>query len=217
MRKKKSAASLPLLNPDRPQECLQCGHCCRIILLGLSPRDLRAEYDRWLCSSAPLKGGETVSDIHLIYPMLVGTCRGVWVHPDTKERRYVYGPCRHLGRKGKKAICRIHGIRGGICRNYPYYRQFRQLEIAAQALGPNPGYIRGCGYNASKKDGHRPAGFVKRKLIPLMLEEQEVDVMMNTKIVKASRKRADRKLEDTCKKLEQPKRKAGKRRGKTNR
>ena len=157
---------------DEGPHCCQRGDCCCYVLLSTSPRALAREYNT-VCGSMCDKTVVPMDGIALIYPMLTGTCRGKWRNPDTGEIRYGYGPCRHLGTDAAgKAICHIHQVKPNMCRNYPFYRHGRQTEMAAVSVGPNPGYMRGCGYNVSKRDGFTPRQF-DDFLIPLDTSEQE--------------------------------------------
>jgi Fe-S-cluster containining protein len=160
--------------PTSQKECCRSGQCCQVILLSSSPGEMEREYRRWLFSGndAVEARSRQMSDIHLLYPMLSGTCRGKWKHPDHSEPRYVYGPCRHFQKDPDgKAVCLIHHVKPYMCYAFPFYRTGRQTEMAAQALGPNPGYMRGCGYNTDPKDGFRLEDF--EKLTPLESHEQE--------------------------------------------
>ena len=168
-------SGLDVVNPE--PECCRSGNCCRVILLGESPRRLEDDYRRWKNAGTAVASEtsfRSLAEAYLFYPMLTGTCRGKWKHPDTGEYRYVYGPCNFFAVDAKKqAICKIHHIKPYMCYAFPYYRAGRQTERAACSMGPNPGYMAGCGYNKDPKDGWHLRDFAKNKLIPLEPEEME--------------------------------------------
>jgi len=132
------------------------------------PATLAEEYRRRLLEGDKVPVfNDRLHEIALLYPALTGTCKGKWHIPGTGEIRYVYGPCNFL--KGKK--CVVHHIKAHMCAGYPYYRRGRQTEMGASACGPNPSYIKGCGFNVSKVDGWTAKDF--RKLEKLTPQEQE--------------------------------------------
>lgn len=146
--------------------CKRSGMCCEHILLDVSPSQLRRDYELWVNGSIT-HGQARFSDIHVIFPMLEGRCRGKWKNPHCGSVRYVYGPCKNLtyetveqdGQQVKLAGCSIHAHRPQLCRNYPYYRAGRVMEMTASGKGQSPGYMQGCGYNADAEAGFAPKLF----------------------------------------------------------
>jgi Fe-S-cluster containining protein len=90
-------------------KCKRCGTCCDNMALGVSPEELKKYYYNW---KDDVKDTDRASSIDLIYPMLI--FKGY----DKKVKRYRY-KCKHLIRKGKKAICSIYPIRpDALCAQY---------------------------------------------------------------------------------------------------
>ena len=150
---------------DQPA-CKRTGMCCEHVLLSVSPSQLRRDYELWVNNSITY-GQARFTDVHVIFPMLEGRCRGKWRNPHDKSLHYVYGPCKNLthemierdGEQVRVAGCSIHAHRPGLCRNYPYYRSTRALEMGATPENANPGYMQGCGYNAQADAGWAPQTF----------------------------------------------------------
>lgn len=147
---------------------------------------LERDYRRWLREGphgrSPVFGGDSmppVEEIFLIWPMIKGTCRGLWTNPHDGTQRYVYGPCHHLGTEkvdGKQlACCLIHDIRPRLCHGYPCYGRtsMRPVESSANGTPTNPGYMRGCGYNEQKDAGFRLRDFNAKTIRPLRDDEKE--------------------------------------------
>lgn len=134
--------------------CVRTGMCCNSVLLSFSPRQLRESYRAWRDSKT--EDIIRLQDIYLIFPMLEGKCRGKYTSPNGTTR-YVYGPCANLGTEqidGKLvAKCRIHADRPKLCSGYPLYDQEQQVRMGNSVPNPNPGYMKGCGYNADKEVG----------------------------------------------------------------
>jgi hypothetical protein len=147
-----------LAEPRCPKpECGRSGQCCHFVLLDMSPRRLWEDYADW-SKNPNLKYSDAraihFDDIHLVYPMLTGHCRGKWVNPHCGTVRYVYG-CKHISLKEDESVCTIHEIRPQMCRAYPFYGK-QPMEMGAVAQDANPGYMRGCGYNTDPDAGFSP-------------------------------------------------------------
>ncbi len=160
-------------NP-REAHCYRSGQCCRFILIDSSPRQLRRDYADWNYNPN-LKYSEAKAihfdEIHLIYPMLSGRCRGKWKNPYCKTIRYVYGPCSHLHSKDDTPACTIYEIRPRMCRAYPYYGKL-ELEMSVSAQEVNPSYMKGCGFNTNSEVGFS-AEEIMAGLTPLDDDEKE--------------------------------------------
>jgi len=158
--------------------CIRTGMCCENVLLALSPRQLREGFRNWRDDKP---NTTRLTDIWLIAPMLEGRCRGKYLLPSSRpgcpKFKYVYGPCKNLayedGPKGKRmATCTIHEDRPHLCRGYPMYGAQESVEMRADAVNHNPGYMKGCGYNADPKDGTAPEEFGPKKLLALSKDEK---------------------------------------------
>lgn len=138
--------------------CVRTGMCCNYVLLSYSPRQLRESYRAWKDSKEGV-GIVQLQEIYLIFPMLEGRCRGKF-KGNAGYLRYVYGPCANLGTEevGGKLVakCRIHADRPNLCRGYPLYNQTQQVHMGDSIPNPNPGYMKGCGYNQDKDVGNSP-------------------------------------------------------------
>lgn len=150
--------------------CLRSGMCCSNIPLRHSPRQLRESFRAWRESKPDIT---TLDQIHLIFPMLEGRCRGKKVYPDG-EVRYIYGPCAHLfyeEKDGKRlAGCRIHDDKPRMCSGYPRYGRPEVVEMTDKGANTNPANDQGCGFNVDPNAG-RPREFYA-ELIPLTDEEK---------------------------------------------
>jgi Fe-S-cluster containining protein len=109
--------------------------------------------------------------VELIFPMLEGRCRGKF-GAGTKWK-YVYGPCKHLvAADGKDcAFCSIHDDRPSMCKGYPYYSTAQAVMMGALLPDVNPGYMQGCGYNASADAGKTIREYTT-DLLPLEKDEK---------------------------------------------
>lgn len=176
--KSDAIALLPVQEPDSP--CKRCGFCCRYVLLTVSPSHLRRDYEAWINSFKTEFGsvyGGRLNEIHLLWPMLIDSCRGKWQNPHDKSWHYVYS-CNFLGEErvvqdGEIRVlarCKIRDIRPHMCQGYPYYTRPRDVLMGAKQEHENPGYIKGCGYNSSPKGGFDTASF--GLLTPLTDEEK---------------------------------------------
>lgn len=143
--------------------CARTGMCCENVLLAYSPAELRRSYVAWRDSTQG-PGIVQLQEIYLIYPMLEGRCKGKYKTPGGYTR-YVYGPCKNLGYPEGKATCTIHENRPKLCSGYPFYEDPQKVQMGTEPK-ENPGYMRGCGYNADKT-----VGLAKFELMPL--EESE--------------------------------------------
>jgi len=155
--------------------CKRTGMCCRFVLLEVSPRELRARYHQWERSTWDKRcDGDFIPEMHLVYPMLAGRCRGKWTNPKEGCVKYVYGPCAHLKEAeepGDTPACLIHHIKPRICHGFPFYSQGRELQMRAHGDRPQPSYIKGCGFNTDPDAGFGPEDF--KKLEPLTDEEKD--------------------------------------------
>ena len=166
--------------------CLRTGFCCEQILMTYSPKMLRESYEAWLPTigfMGPRFGSVTTyEDIHLIYPMLQGRCRGKAKLADGSYR-FVYGPCKNLeykeipldseigGPVKRGASCSIHEHRPKLCRGYPDYHYQAPIQMGNNQQPRNPGYMKGCGFNDDKTVGYTADDFAPAKLEPLTLSE----------------------------------------------
>lgn len=151
--------------------CIRTGFCCRLLHIPHSPRALR---EAWVCwhTMSEEKGKPMPADIWSIYPMLAGRCLGkveAELDDGTIQWRYAYGPCRNLdvtlidGRP--TPTCAIHENKPVMCRDFPFYGRDEKLK------DPNPGFARGCGFNADATAGRTEAES-RAELLPLMEDEQ---------------------------------------------
>jgi Fe-S-cluster containining protein len=170
--------------------CIRTGMCCETILLLQSPRELREAYQEAMRESRrlPRMPGQQKSpigsweDIHLIYPMLAGKCRGKYRWP-SGNLQFVYGPCKNLTTEKVKfmkdglehertvAACSIHEDRPSLCSGYPDYGRFTPVQMGPDAKPRSHGYMKGCGYNADPNEGNSPEQFEARHLVSLEAHE----------------------------------------------
>lgn len=144
------------MTDNRLRGCVRTGMCCTQFHLGFSPRQLRKMYDDW---KSPSPGTTKFIDIHLIYPMLEGRCKGVVV--DGPQRTYVYGPCKNfVSVNGQLPACSIHEIKPQMCRDYPFYDRAQPIRMSTDEP-LNPVKYRGCGYNSDPNFGELLEGLHK--------------------------------------------------------
>jgi|SRR3990167_6877106 len=103
------------------------GRCCKSFRIPYSPEQLREFYAAWASGDAQRK---TVSDIHLIYPMVtpLEECVGGWTYS-----------CKHLDTNNN---CSIYDNRPDMCRNFPYEKRcpFPECEwsrVSKESFGRN--------------------------------------------------------------------------------
>lgn len=164
--------ALPVINNTAPKpfvaQCNRSGCCCETLPLDFSPRQLRDSYEAWFDNSGSDGRIVKLKEIFLIYPMLEGRCRGKIVQDGAVK--YVYGPCKNLDFElvdGKRlAKCSIHENRPSLCRGYPYYSTEYSPRMSLELPVTNPGYMRGCGYNADSGAG-RTREEIDADLLPL--------------------------------------------------
>ena len=154
---------------SRVPACMRTGMCCETVLMAFSPKQLRDTYRAWRDGKIEGSGLIHLKDIDIVYPMLQGRCRGK--RTTSAGTRYVFGPCKHLAHDtvdGREiASCSIHEDRPQLCRGFPYYSAPQELRNGPHAdVMQNPGYMKGCGYNADPGVGLVTAD-VNAELVPL--------------------------------------------------
>jgi Fe-S-cluster containining protein len=123
---------------EHSSKCHNCGGCCELIPLNLSPEELERQIEI-----------NPLSDNARVARMLRGRYLGMSVMNDERHNSHLYGPCPNLvyfdGDGGAKVgVCAIHDCRPHMCSGFPDY---------GRPVGPNVAYIQGCGYNRDAMHG----------------------------------------------------------------
>lgn len=127
--------------------CMRTGACCENVLMRQCPKRLRELYE----ASVAGRSQTSEPEVETVALMLEGRCRGKILH-EGGAVEYVYGPCLHLGTDERGLpCCEIRDVRPKLCRVYPY----NSSELGAYKGPENPGYMRGCGFNADPAVGIR--------------------------------------------------------------
>ena len=157
-----SVVALPMAETGE-RTCGRSGGCCEFVSVKESPRKWRyflrhtadSSYGLLTHGKVSLPKSKRCPQLAALFKAL-GTCRGFLPHFDehgkAKKRSYgdyIYGPCANLSYdEAGLACCSLHatGRKHYLCAFYPVYpRSGRQT--------PNPGYMKGCGYNEDPNAG----------------------------------------------------------------
>ena len=138
-------------------------------MIDLSVKDLREDYRRWREGAGQVK----YESIHLIAPMLMGNCQGVFegaVPSGQNVKKYVYR-CAHFTREGGFGRCGIYEDRPEMCVGYPDYKN-KAVEVTMNApvepvepLVVESAWFKGCGFRPDGS-GLVAATMKLRQLLP---------------------------------------------------